>query len=435
MAIDPAIASSVEELNYRVTVGDVAARAGIDLNTAQRGLLALASEAGGHLQVSESGDVAYAFPRNFQTILRNRSWRLRLTQTWQRIWGVLFYLIRISFGILLILSLVLILLTLAVIFIAVITRGRDDSDGGGRSDGPSFFFFPSFFWFDPFWIFYPDYDRAHRVREQRAPQRRNSGMNFLEAVFSFLFGDAHPNPNLEERRWQDIGAVIRANGGAVVAEQIAPYLDEVDEDEDFMLSVLTRFNGSPQVSPQGEIIYTFPDLQVTAAEQPTEIAKPEPYLRENPWRFSQAGSGQILVAIALGGFNFILALVLGNLLASGELAAQIGGLVAFVQSIYWIILGYAIAFLTVPLVRYFWIQGRNRKLDTRNQKRAERAKQLAQADRSLLEKLRYARGFAARSILSETDLAYTSERDLLEQESDRSDKIDEEWRRRLESGS
>ena len=83
-------------------------------------------------------------------------------------------------------------------------------------------------------------------------------MNFLESVFSFLFGDGNPNYNLEEKRWQDIGAVIRNNQGAITAEQIAPYLDNVtslnQETEDYILPVLARFNGYPQVSPEGNLI-------------------------------------------------------------------------------------------------------------------------------------------------------------------------------------
>jgi hypothetical protein len=62
---------AIERLGYRVTVGDVAAQAGLDLNSAQQGLLALASDAGGHLQVAESGDIVFAFPQDFRSIIRS----------------------------------------------------------------------------------------------------------------------------------------------------------------------------------------------------------------------------------------------------------------------------------------------------------------------------------------------------------------------------
>ncbi len=105
-----------------------------------------------------------------------------------------------------------------------------------------------------------------------------------------------PNFNLEERRWQTIGKVIQNNRGSIVAPQIAPYLDIItpshEETEDYILPVLTRFNGLPQVSDRGDIIYYFPDLQVTTKERKVQAVYP--YLREKRWKFSEADSGQII---------------------------------------------------------------------------------------------------------------------------------------------
>ncbi|XTZ10261.1 MAG: hypothetical protein ACQZ3N_09340, partial [cyanobacterium endosymbiont of Rhopalodia yunnanensis] len=99
MTLRPEIMTSVEQLGYRVTVGDIATQAGLELNIARQGLLALASDSGGHLQVAESGEIIYLFPQNFKTILRNKYWKLRFKETGEKIWNVLFYLIRISFGV------------------------------------------------------------------------------------------------------------------------------------------------------------------------------------------------------------------------------------------------------------------------------------------------------------------------------------------------
>jgi hypothetical protein len=441
MAPDPKIMKAVEQLGYRVTVGDVAAQAGLNINLAQQGLLALASNAGGHLQVAESGEIAYLFPKNFRSILRNKYLRLQLQEWWEKVWRVLFYLIRISFGIVLLASIVLIFVTIAIIIIAINSSSDSNGSGGGSGGSSSHSgggggFLPHF-WIGPdiFWFFDPGYDRHYR--RQRDSSERNQ-MNFLEAIFSFLFGDGNPNADLEERRWQEIGTVIRNARGAVAAEQIAPYLDDIGngykrESEDYILPVLTRFNGYPEVSPDGEIVYHFPELQTTAALK--ERQSVPAYLRERLWRFSQASSGQIMLAIGLGGANLIGALMLGSLLRGGQIAAQLGGLVAFVQSSYWLLLAYGIGFLTIPLIRYFWIQYKNRQVEARNQQRQEQAIALSQADATLKKKIAYAQQFAAQNVIEEEDLVYTSETDLLDQEIERTDKIDAEWRRRLESGS
>ncbi|NJM72559.1 MAG: hypothetical protein HC862_21745 [Scytonema sp. RU_4_4] len=423
MAPNPTIMQAVEQLGYRVTVGDVVTQAGLNVVQANQGLLTLASDAGGHLQVSDTGDIIYLFPKNFRSILRNKYLQLRLQEWWKKIWGILFYLIRISFGIFLIASIALITISI-ILIISALNSDRDSDNRGGNFSG-GFFYFP-----DLFWYLSPDYESRQRER-----RREKNDLNFFEAVFSFLFGDGNPNTKLEERRWQEIATVIRNNRGAVVAEQMAPYLDDIGEGsakeyEDYMLPVLTRFNGQPKVSPEGEIVYYFPELLLSAAKkyhQPLSA-----YLEEFPWRFSVASSGQIMLSAGLGIANFVGALVLGSLLRDGTVAAQIGGLVAFAHGIYWLLLGYGTGFLVVPLIRYFWIQWRNSKIVQRNGDRLSRARQLTNSDSALQQKIAYAQQFAAEKVLGDEDLVYSTETDLLEQEVERSQQIDAEWQKRLE---
>jgi hypothetical protein len=435
MAPNPTIMKAVEQLDYRTTIGDLAAHVGMDVRLAERELLALASEAGGHLQVAQSGDIVYQFPQNFRAVLRQKFFRLQLQQWWEKIWRILFYLIRISFGIILIVSIVLIFVTIFIILSSLNRDGDNRSSGNSRSGG-GIFFMPHFWWGpDLFWFFDPNYRSYQQRRQQRVSSGDRDEMNFFEAVFSFLFGDGNPNANLEERRWQEIAATIRNARGAVVAEQIAPYLDDLGadydrENEDYMLPVLTRFNGRPEVSPDGQIVYHFPELQVRASR--TQNRSTSDFLQEFRWQFSHASSGQIVLASGLGGVNIVGALMLGYLLRGGAIASTLGGLVAFVASIYWLLLGYGVAFLGVPLIRYFWIQWRNEKIERRNQERQSRAIALNQASPELHKKLNYAEKFAAETTIDSQDLAYTTETDLVEQEVAQTDRLDAEWRRRLE---
>ena len=439
MTLQPEIMQSVEQLGYRVTVGDVAAKSGLDINLAQRGLLALASDVSGHLQVAESGDIIYLFPDNFRTILRNKYWKLQLKETWEKIWKVLFYIIRISFGIVLVASIILMLIAITVIIIGLNSSrdGNSNNSGsrGGSYRGGGFFFFPNFG--DLFWIFYPNYgyNRYDHSSSRRSQSRDANEMNFLEAVFSFLFGDGNPNYNLEERRWKAIGTVIKNNKGSIIAEQVAPYLDNIDrynkENEDYILPVLTRFNGNPEVSPNGELIYHFPELQVTVQESTQKSIST--YLRERLYKFSEAGSNKIMLAIGLGALNFILALILGSFLKDPSIVVQFGGFIAFTNSIYWLLLGYAMAFLGVPLIRYFVVQMRNGKIESRNSERKGRTELLQDKTETIQHKLEYASQFANQAIIQQSDIAYTTEKDVLEQEIEQADKIDQEWQKRLDA--
>ncbi|MEG4858405.1 hypothetical protein QUB75_12275 [Microcoleus sp. K1-B6] len=433
MAPNPTIMQAVEQLGYRVTVGDVAAKAGLDVNFAQRELLTLASEAGGNLQVAESGDIAYLFPKNFRDILRNKFLRLQLQEWWQKIWRILFYLIRISFGIVLVASILLIFVAITIL----LSSGDSNNSSGGGGDGGSggsrgggFSFFP-YFWNDLIWIFYWNHDQPYYQQRSRLTGQKPE-MSFLEAVFSFLFGDGNPNNNLEERKWSDIAAAIRNNRGAVAAEQIAPYLDNLgqgyaQEYEEYMLPALARFDGRPEVSPEGQIVYHFPQLQTTATERNSEPVAA--YLREMLWRFSNASSGQIMLAAGLGAVNLVGALVLGNLLTNNLI---VGGFIGFVSAVYPMLLIYGVGFLALPLIRYFWIQWKNSRIEARNQERQQRAMLLNEPDANLLKKLAYAREFAAENVLTGEDLAYTTETELTQQELEQSAKIDAEWQRRID---
>lgn len=82
-----------------------------------------------------------------------------------------------------------------------------------------------------------------------------------EAIFSILFGDGNPNADLEERRWRCIAALIRSQQGVLIAEQLRPYLDQCAggvESEDDVPPASVRFNGQPQVSPEGDLVYWVP---------------------------------------------------------------------------------------------------------------------------------------------------------------------------------
>lgn len=398
--VNPQLAKAIEQLDYRVTVGDVATQAGLEINTTQSGLLALASDVGANLQVSDSGEIAYLFPRNYRSILRNKYFRLRLLELWQKIWAVLFYLIRISFGIFLVVSIVLIFVAIAIIVITY-----SSSQEGDRRSSRSFRFgFGN--WIDLGWWFSPDL----RVRRRR---KERSEMNFFEAVFSVLFGDGNPNADLEDQRWQKIGRLIRQHQGAIVAEQALPYLDlpEIPTDEDYMIPILSRFNGYPEVTDQGQIIYYFPELQTRAVER--EATPSSSMLREQLWQFSRSTSGQVMLTLGLGGLNLTGALVLNSMLQNGAIA--LGGFVGFVGSILWILLAYGVGFLAIPLGRYLWIQRQNKQIQERNDQRLQAAIVVQSPSASLQQKLEAARAYRNEVVLSQEKLIYTTEIDLIEQ--------------------
>ena len=100
-------------------------------------------------------------------------------------------------------------------------------------------------------------------------------MSLPESFFSFVFGDGDPNAALRAARVQALAGVIRESGGAVVAEQIAPYLDppgapprgdELLVDEAWVLPACLELGGRPEVQDDGTIVYVFDELKVSALQ-------------------------------------------------------------------------------------------------------------------------------------------------------------------------
>ena len=173
--------------------------------------------------------------------------------------------IRIAFGITLFIALAIMVLVAIAVAMAATGNSDSDSDSSGGSFGMPI---GGGFWSPGFWFI--DFGSWMGRDDRRSTPDRKKG-SFPEAIFSFVFGDGNPNRNLEERRWQSIGNVIYNAKGAVVAEQIMPYLDTLSSDfdrdyEQFMIPVLSRFNGSPEVTPEGQILYRFQDLHKTLGE-------------------------------------------------------------------------------------------------------------------------------------------------------------------------
>ena len=194
---DEKIISAVERAkDRRLTVADAAALSGTDLLSAQRSLTLLASLTGGDLEVSSEGDIVYSFNKDFQSALLKRSNGQRLKVLWRKVFPFLFYLFRISFGLILLSSLALITSTFILASASSSSSSDDDSNGRSRR-GPSSssgYFIPRpYGLFDgifDFFIYRPDYGYYS------TPARNRGSLGFLESFFSYIFGDGNPNQNI-----------------------------------------------------------------------------------------------------------------------------------------------------------------------------------------------------------------------------------------------
>ncbi len=357
----------------------------MSLSTTRQSLSSLAALTRGDISVTESGDLLYSFPSSIKSALSSNSLRYRLTNAWlEKVWPNLFWATRVAFGVFLFISIAVIFSTL--LFIQTGGSDRDERDnrrGGSMEMG---LFRPYGFGDFVFDMFYPRpyygyygrvdaYDRRQVMEANSDPDERNG---ILEGIFSFIFGDGDPNRNVETARLREASKVIRENGGAVTAEQLAPFcdVDDPDEmgnsflvDESFVLSIVSQLGGEPAVTEDGDIIYLFPEMQVSARND-DGYEYPMDYLEEKNLEFSRNPPIGNAAAVALGVVNLGGALYLGQALASPTLAGvRLAGVFGLVQAGYPLLLGYAILFNAVPLARYFLNEKRNTEINKRNSAR------------------------------------------------------------------
>ncbi|KAH1265211.1 chloroplastic protein [Glycine max] len=412
---------AVDGCGGRVTIGDVASRAGLNLNQAQKALQALAADADGFLEVSGEGDVLYVFPKDYRSRLGAKSFRIKAEPFFEKAKAAGEYLIRVSFGTALIASIVIVYTTI----IALVTSSRSEEDNRGRRGGRSydsgftFYFNPV----DLFWYWDPYYYRRRRL------QADDDKMNFIESVFSFVFGDGDPNQGIEEERWKLIGQYIASNGGVVAAEELAPYLDidsteGIKDDESYILPVLLRFDGQPDVDEEGNILYRFPSLQRTASQKSkrkeyvgrrwADWVGIEKFFKEKKWQFSKTGTPERAMVIGLGGLNLFGVIILGTMLK--DMAVAPSSFIKFVADIFPLLQIYAGSFFAIPLVRWFFIRKKNADIEKRNKARQQCAQVLELPDTSLRQKLFSARDMAQKTVIGQDQIVYSTDKDLLEQE-------------------
>jgi hypothetical protein len=212
-----------------IVASDVAAQVGVSLAQARKDLMKLAAVSQGDLAVDSNGELLYRFPGNLRGVLAERSAKYRAIQAFRKVWPGLFWLIRVSFGVALLASILLVFSTIFFLQTSSSSSSDDDNNRGRRDDRGGMM--RGGFGYNPWWgpspfdvFYYRPYYGYYAMPGDTRP-RDPQDMGFLESVFSYIFGDGNPNLELESRRLQLAANVIRANNGAVTAEQLAPFCD------------------------------------------------------------------------------------------------------------------------------------------------------------------------------------------------------------------
>jgi hypothetical protein len=357
-----AVLASLRRLAGRGTVGDVAADAGLATEDVRTSLKALLESHRGHLAVSDSGELLYEFdPRLIE----------RGTEPWlHRAKSAVAKVLRGGFKAWIVVMLVSYFIVFVVLVIAALfaNKGGRDSRGGGWGGGRRHggFHMPNFFFW--YWIWGPRWriGRPYYGHKWERTLAKDDKVPFYKKVFAFVFGPDRPTPTQSQLDRRTIRLIRSKSGVLTTAELVEHTALTFPDAESEMGRLLGAYGGEAVVSPDGELVYAFPEL-MTSAHEPKRARTPNPaWLRlEPPLELTGNTSGANAAVAGMNAFTLIASATspwfIFPRLGIGGTAALIG--------LVWVPVVFSAVFFSIPLVRALGVRLENRRRVARNVRR------------------------------------------------------------------
>lgn len=319
----------------QLTVADAAARSGLSLGDAERGLHELSTRFRGTLSVTDSGELLFRFPHGLSLPLTKKPWFRRAVDTVKKaVVGVGKFVVRAWVSI--------VLVGYAVVFIAIalalMFSGKDDEGSSGNALGVVLRVLFEALW----WTFHPFspvarrnvYDGSlWRDGEVRSGQRQRAGRRtrtirrfgqlvtieedvpeveekvpFYEKVNRFVFGPEPEAPLTIEEHKRRLIAQIRANRGRIGLLDVMKVTGLPREEADPLLSrLLLDYDGEVKVDDDGAITYHFEALRKTAGDSPATAPTPAWTTKKVTPPVTGNGVGTNFLVGAVNAFNLVMA--------------------------------------------------------------------------------------------------------------------------------
>jgi len=355
------ILASLRRLKGRGTVGDVAADSGLPNESVRQGLKALLASHEGHVAVSDSGELLY----DFDPGLIERGTEPLLARIKRRVGKIL----RGGFKAWIVVMLVgYFVVFVALVIAALFAQRGNDSRGGGWSRGRrgGHVHFPNFwFWY---WIWGPRWriGRPYYGHRWERTLDKDDKVPFYKKVFAFVFGPDRPRPTQQQLDRGTVRLIRARNGVLTTAELVEHTALPYPEAESEMGRLLGAYDGEAVPSPDGELVYAFPELTKTL-HQDRNVRPPNPaWLRlEYPLELTGNTAGANALVAGMNGFTLAAAATAPWFIFP---RLGIGGPAAFLGLVV-VPVVFSALFFGVPLLRMAGVKLENRRREKRNVRR------------------------------------------------------------------
>jgi hypothetical protein len=259
-----------------LTAADLVGRTGLPLAAVQELLPQAADEFSARLEVTESGEIRYSFPRGFTSRYKGLGVGLRkfggsLKKGIARVGAFLFkgwIMVMLVGYFVLFMALALASMVLSVAG----SRGSDNRSSSRRGGGlmvGNLFNLIIRLWF------YSEITKSVQGRPS-APK----GKPLFKAIFSFVFGDGDPNADFAEKENRALAAYIQAHRGVISLPEFMSLRGlPRDQAEEAIIRACVEFGGLPEVSDEGTVVYRFDQLLLRADTTDRSFSTVSPPLR------------------------------------------------------------------------------------------------------------------------------------------------------------
>lgn len=363
-AADQALTQVLRGKKGRLTKADAVTASGLPTHIVDESLERLLKRYRSRLEVTDDGELLYSFDpslarRDEATLVEHLKAGARVLAR-AGMW---------LFKAWIMVTLVVYVVAFVALMLAIMFSGnrRDDDRGFGRGGGDL-----GWLW----WFFLPDwrYGYGHNDAWGRPLQsaRARPGIaggpkkKFIYSVFDFVFGPARPAlDKLADER--EALAYIREHEGRITATDLVKLFGwSYPKSEEEVTRLLVDYDGDPEVTDEGVIVYSFPKLLRSAGENVAMTTwKPTWEKLEQRPKLTGNTTGTDVAIGAFAGFNLFMSFFAANwarmrfgLAGPGwDILLNVFPLVFFA------------IFLAIPLVRAGARALGDRGRDERNQKR------------------------------------------------------------------
>jgi hypothetical protein len=307
---DEAMTRALRGRQGRLTRADAITVSGLPSHLVDESLERLLRRYRSRLEVTDEGELLYSFDpslaRRDEPTLAERARAVGRTLARAGMWVFKAWIMA---------TLVIYLVAFVVLLLAVMFggRSRDDDRGWGGNGGGGF----GWIW----WLFMPDWRYGHYHQDAwgrplQAPRASRRGQlgggpkkKFIYSVFDFVFGPARPPVDpLEEER--EILAYIRSRDGRITATDLVQLFGwSYPKAEEEVTRLLCDYDGDPEVTDEGVIIYSFPKLLRAAGEGArgqTALVKPAWERLETRPKLTGNSRGADVAITVFAGFNLLM---------------------------------------------------------------------------------------------------------------------------------